>query len=304
MENLNTTSPATAPQDIQTTQSLSSSSPTTEAPSTKHLELASAQQAGLRSDTPKRTTAPAPKVVPPKNAKFALSASTSTDETDETDDYVDESAIDDDDDSSDWEDTVEESGKSSIEKLEFKRVKITENRTSPRSLITLMLPRNDRSQRHGPGVSQSVSAVHRARTNLNGPSMVHSPNDSDDAALMMMRATRPPPMRPINEIPRSSAQPIMTSNTSTHHQTALSPRTTRRNVLATELSKSFRRHMLWERSQETSTADPVLKRRHTSYDLANLKQYPEWAPMKKNGLNASWDPEPYTKRLGYHDHGW
>ena len=233
-------------------------------------------------------------------------STSAVDEDQSETDYVDESAIDDDDDSSDWEDSLEESGKSSMEEFNFKRVDSTANLTSRRSLITLMLAQNDRSQRHGPGASQSVSAVHRARTNLNGPSMVHSPNDSDDAALMMMRATRPPPMRPINEIPRSSAQPIMTNTTSMHHQAALSPRTTRRNMLATELTESLRRHLLWERSQKTSTANAVLKRRHTSHDVANLKQYPERPYMKDNDINASsWDQyfnrEAFT---GYHTQGW
>ena len=262
----------------------------------------------------KPSAAPAPESVQTEQATVALrqpsqdsssrTRATSFGDQSETD-YVDESAIDDDDDSSDWEDSPGDSGKSSMEEFNFERVEIADL-TSRRSLITLMLAQNDRSQRQGPGASQSVSAVHRARTNLNGPSMVHSPNDSDDAALMMMRATRPPPMRPINEVPRSSAQPIMTNTTSMHHQAALSPRTTRRNMLATELTESLRRHLLWERSQKTSTANAVLKRRHTSHDVANLKQYPERPYMKDNDINASsWDQyfnrEAFT---GYHTQGW
>ena len=225
-------------------------------------------------------------------------------------DYVDESAIDDDDDSSDWEDSVEDSGKSSVEdKVVFQRVDSKVNLTSRRSLITLMLSQNHgRPQRLGNNASQSTSALPRARGTLNGPSLVASPNDSDEAPLMMKRGTRAPPMRSINEIPRSSAQPINAIATGMHHQAALSPRTTRRNMLATELTESLRRQLLWERSQKSSTANAVLKRRHTSQDVANLKQYPEKPYMNRenNDANASsWDQyfnkNPFT---GYHAQGW
>ncbi|TQW01476.1 hypothetical protein IF2G_11007 [Cordyceps javanica] len=51
---------------------------------------------------------------------------------------VDESAIDDDD-SSDWEDSVQDSGKSSVDANLFQRVKPKANLVSRRSLITLVL---------------------------------------------------------------------------------------------------------------------------------------------------------------------
>lgn len=232
-------------------------------------------------------------------------ASSAISEQSETD-YVDESAIDDDDDSSEWEDSVEDSGKSSVdEKFQFQRVDSKANLTSRRSLITLMLAQGGRAQKLGNHASQSTSAIPRPRAALNGPSLVASPNDSDEAPLMMKRGSRAPPMRPINEIPRSSAQPINAVGTGYHYQAALSPRTTRRNMLATELTESLRRQLLWERSQKSSTANAVLKRRHTSHDVANLKQYPE-KPCMKDGDNASsWDQyfnkNPFT---GYHAQGW
>lgn len=224
-------------------------------------------------------------------------------------DYVDESAIDDDDDSSDWEDSIEDSGKSSVEeRFNFHRVDSKVDLTSRRSLLTLMLSsQTGRAQRLGNNASQSTSALPRARVPLNGP-LVASPNDSDEAPLMMKRGTRQPQLRPINEIPRSTAQPINAMGTTTHHNAALSPRTTRRNMLATELTESLRRQLLWERSQKSSTANAVLKRRHTSHDVANLKQYPEKPFMKRdnNDVNASsWDQyfnkNPFT---GYHAEGW
>jgi len=221
-------------------------------------------------------------------------------------DYVDESAIDDDDDSSDWEDSVEDSGKSSVEdKFNFQRVDSKPDLTSRRSLITLMVEQNNRAQRLG---SKSSPAIPRTHNPLNGPSLVNSPNDSDEAPLMMKRGTRPPPMRPANEVPRSSAQPINVTATGMNYQAALSPRTTRRNMLATELTESLRRQLLWERSQKSSTANAVLKRRHTSQDVANLKQYPERPYMNRanNDANAgSWD-QYFNKDTftGYHAQGW
>ncbi|KAL2019190.1 hypothetical protein VTK56DRAFT_9990 [Thermocarpiscus australiensis] len=226
--------------------------------------------------------------------------------SDTEDEYIDESAIDDDE---EWEEESSESGKSSVEeKIEFKRVDSSANLTSRRSLITLMLARNnDRAQRLGNAASQSTSALPRARTTLNGPSLVASPNDSDEAPLMMKRGTtRAPPMRPIKETPRSTAQPINVVAPANHYQAALSPRTTRRNMLATELTESLRRNLLRERSQKSSTANAVLKRRHTSHDVANLKQYPERPFMKEenNAESSSWDQYFKNPFAGYHAQAW
>ncbi|GAB1315717.1 hypothetical protein MFIFM68171_05927 [Madurella fahalii] len=242
------------------------------------------------------------------NNQVVTQTFTSSAISDTEDDYIDESAIDDDDDEEWEEESAEESGKSSVEeKIHFQRVDSSANLTSRRSLITLMLANNNRAQRLGNTASQSTSALPRARTALHGPSLVASPNDSDEAPLMMKRGNvRAPPMRPINEIPRSSAQPINVVATGIHHQAALSPRTTRRNMLATELTESLRRNLLRERSQKSSTANAVLKRRHTSHDVANLKQYPEKPFMKKdNDSNSgSWDQYFKNPFTGYHAQGW
>ncbi|KAF5596946.1 hypothetical protein FPANT_4206 [Fusarium pseudoanthophilum] len=223
----------------------------------------------------------------------------------DTDDYIDESAIDDDDDSSDWEDSMEESGKSSMDDKFFQRVDSKANLTSRRSLITLMLAQNDRARTLGNHASQSTSAIPRSRM-AHGPSLGASPNDSDEAPLMM-KGMRGPGLKPIHEVPRSSAQPIMTGPNHIQAQAALSPRTTRRNMLATELTESLRRHLLWERQQKSSTANAVLKRRHTSHDVANLKQYPEKPCMKKSeDVNASSWNQYFSKEAsdGYHSKGW
>ncbi|KAL0929431.1 uncharacterized protein CTRU02_215597 [Colletotrichum truncatum] len=98
----------------------------------------------------------------------------------------------------------------------------------------------------------------------------------------------------------------MTTASHSHLQAALSPRTTRRNMLATELTQSLRRKLLWERQQKSSTANAVLRRRHTSHDVANLKQYPEEICMN-NTEDAPVAPQYFSKGTGfgdYHSKGW
>lgn len=225
-------------------------------------------------------------------------------ETDDEDE-IDESAIDDDD-SSDWEDSIAESGRSSFEekKLSFPRVDSRPNLTSRRSLITTLLHQNDRAAALQRAASKSTSALNRSRTTSpQGPSMPASveSDDEESAPLTMKNRLRP------NEVPRSDAQPIiMTTTNNIPHQAALSPRTTRRQMLATELTPSLRRNLLWERQQKNQTASAVLKRRHTSHDVAHLKQYPEKVHL---GADAQNDHEAYNQYFGvglgeYHTKGW
>ncbi|KAH7132819.1 hypothetical protein EDB81DRAFT_904941 [Dactylonectria macrodidyma] len=221
-------------------------------------------------------------------------------------DYIDESAIDDDDDSSDWEDSIEDSGKSSMDDKFFQRVDSKANLTSRRSLITLMLAQNDRARTLGNHASQSTSTIPRSRMASNSPSLGASPNDSDEAPLMM-KGTRPLTLKPIHEITRSSSQPIVSHAGHVQGQAALSPRTTRRTMLATELTESLRRHLLWERQQKSSTANAAPKRLHTSHDVANLKQYPVKSCIKtsEDADASSWN-QYFSKETsnGYHSKGW
>ncbi|TGO54385.1 hypothetical protein BCON_0108g00320 [Botryotinia convoluta] len=223
-------------------------------------------------------------------------------ETDDEDD-VDESAIDDDDDSSDWEDSVEDSGNASIDdKTFFQRVDSRPQLTSRRSLITTMLHQNDRAQALATEASRSTPALRRSRNSSpNGPSLAASP-ESDETPLMMRG------LKPIAELPRGAQPIIKTTTNTTAHQQALSPRTTRRNMLATELTVSLRQNLLWERRQKSSVneAAAALKRRHTAHDVANLKQYPEGVYMDKDdqALNSSWN-QYFSQGLGeYHSKGW
>ncbi|KAI1078075.1 DUF1752-domain-containing protein [Whalleya microplaca] len=249
-----------------------------------------------------------------KQTSFSNQVTTRTiqSSSDQSDSYMDESAIDDDDEDSEWEDSIEESGKSSVDDaVTFKRVPSKPNLTSQRSLISLMFAgQEERAKGLSNYASHSTPAIpQRARTmqNPTNMNMVTHANEADNG-LEMRRALRPTQLKPINEIPRSGAQPILANPQTHHHQAALSPRTTRRNMLATELTESLRRQLLWERQQKTSTANAVLKRRHTSHDVANLKQYPEKAYMgkAKDEINStSWN-QYFTREDfgGYHAQGW
>ncbi|KAI0022868.1 hypothetical protein F4780DRAFT_141298 [Xylariomycetidae sp. FL0641] len=231
--------------------------------------------------------------------------------SEQSDSYMDESAIDDDDEDSEWEDSIEESGKSSVDDpVTFKRVPSKPNLTSQRSLISLMFAgQEDRSKNLSNHASHSTPAIAQRTRQPQHVQHGASPNDSDDNGLEMRRGSRQPPLKPINEVPRSGAQPIMTNAHHQYrpqHQAALSPRTTRRNMLATELTESLRRQLLWERQQKSSTANAVLKRRHTSHDVANLKQYPEKPYMNKNKdeVASSWNQYLRDDDGGYHAQGW
>jgi hypothetical protein len=218
-------------------------------------------------------------------------------ETDEED--IDESVIDDDDDSSDWEDAVEETGSIDGKSL-FQRVDSRPHLTTRRSLITTMLHQKDRA------AALTTPALQRSRTTSpNGPSLAASP-DSDGGSLMIKQTI----LKSIAEIPRSSGpapQPIIrTTSNEYHQQLAVSPRTTRRNMLAAELTVSLRQHLLWERQQKSRTANAVLKRRHTAHDVAKLKQYPDKVHMGQNGgeIHASWNQYLSTGLGEYHSKGW
>lgn len=202
----------------------------------------------------------------------------------ETDDEeISESAIEDDDDSSDWEDSVTESGRSSVDEKElFQRVDSRPNLVSRRSLLTMMMHQPQRmngpivsvGKTGGPAGSQSTPALQRSR--LSSPARdsaaatAGGSPDSDENTLTMKGP----------DVPRS--KPIIVKSMPSYHQTAHSPRTTRRNMLATELTESLRRHLLWERQQKTTTVNAGFKRRHTAHDMANLQEYPGPGPKNNN----------------------
>jgi hypothetical protein len=123
-------------------------------------------------------------------------------------------------------------------------------------------------------------------------------------------------------VPR--AKPILTKPIPCH-SIAHSPRTTRRNMLATELTESLRRHLLLERQQKTTSATTPFRRRHTAHDMANLQEYPgpqngtirnavrnnnnnignnQVSKDKETSKNNSWNHYFDYGPWEYHDKGW
>lgn len=232
---------------------------------------------------------------PTTPAAAAAAASAAVFESDD-DDLDDESAIEDDDDSSDWEDSATDSGHSSVLDTRplFQRVDSRPQLTSRRSLLTSLMHQSDRqsAMEKAAIASQSTPALmkHRSRTSSpNGPSVAASPED--EGSTLTMRGP---------QIPRSKPIIMTTSNT---HQPALSPRTTRRNMLASELSESLRKHLINERQQKNATAAAVLKRRHTAHDMGALKEYPSTTGDSES-RNNSWHNELDDAVGGYHQKGW
>lgn len=217
-----------------------------------------------------------------------------------TDDEDDEegSAIEEeeDDEGSDWEDSVTDNGETlSNDQNLFKRVDSKPNLVSRRSLLTTQLNESDRKFAFAAQASRAAPQLQRSRNMLlRGPSTGTSPEDEEDAALAMRGSKM------------TRSKPIIMTTTNTHPPT-LSPRTTRRNMLATELTESLRKHLLWERQQKNTTAAAVLKRRHTAADVSNLQDYPgakKGLDSKDTSKNSSWN-HFFEHGLGeYHHTGW
>ncbi|KAH8798645.1 hypothetical protein F5884DRAFT_687250, partial [Xylogone sp. PMI_703] len=221
---------------------------------------------------------------------------------DTNEEEVEDSAIDNDY-SSDWEDSsIEESSRSRIdEKTLFQRVDPQVHLPSRRSLLTTMLRHHDRKNTLtvAARASQSTHAPCRSRSpSPNGSSASRSPDSEHDSGLMMKKG-----LKSLAENGR--AQPMAINTRSTSCDLTLSPRTTRRNMLATELTVNLCQQLLWERKQKSQTANTGLRRSHTSHNVANLKQCPDKVHMSGDKeLDNSWN-KYFNAGLGeYHSEGW
>lgn len=211
-------------------------------------------------------------------------------------DDEDESAIDDDseeeEDDDDWEDDASEGAENTAnDKPLFQRVESQPHLVSRRSVLTAELNQMDRAATFANLASKSTPVMRRTKTSSSsGPSAV-SPTDDPPLPLLPGQTTR---SKPIIMTPRNS-QPM-----------AFSPKTTRRNMLATEMTESLRKNVLWERQQKKATTNAVIKRRHTAQNLTNLQNYPGEAEQasKQGSMNTSFD-HYFEAGLGeYHRAGW
>ena len=213
-------------------------------------------------------------------------------ESDDEDEDVSESAIDDDDDSSDWEDSDEQqSGPSSVNERDlFQRVDSRPNLTSRRSMLTTLMTEPDRAKALATAASRSTPALRRSRTTTpSGPSVATSPEPNAHVSFTGQ------------DIARSRPFIMTTSNT---HEPPSSPRTTRLNMLSTELTESLRKNLLWERLHKSNGNLAALKRRHTSNDVKNLKQHPEPIALSQQGPK-NFNNDYFNAGLQeYHTKGW
>lgn len=193
---------------------------------------------------------------------------------DDEESSIGDSAIEEDDEEG-WEDEQPEEEKPSSQPI-FKRVDSTANLPSRRSVLTAGLTEGDRARGLMNAASRSSPAIRRMDRTLsqNGPSITGSPEQRDEDALMMRPSIT---SRPI-DVPPPSNDNVYTM--------AHSPRTTRRNMLSTELTESLRKNLLWERQQKNTTINAFLKREAKS--MANLQ---------RAGQMAAAQPQPHRALL-------
>ncbi|EGE07870.1 hypothetical protein TEQG_06848 [Trichophyton equinum CBS 127.97] len=288
--------------------------------------LASAQHSRSRTSFIRDTAVTSHPIRPIRETSASdEDAIASSDEDDESE--ISESAIEDEDegDSSDgdWEDSVTESGRSSVDdKQLFQRVDSRPNLVSRRSLLTMMMHQPQQNFaptfRGGPGPnSRSTPAMqhqqqHQQQRGLPPTDGEEEDNDEDHSGSESGSVGSPGLEMKRSEVPHS--RPIVMTSIPPGGIVARahSPRTTRRNMLATELTESLRRHLLWERQQKTTaaTATAAFKRRHTACDVAGLQEYPGANDSKgqgkedKESKNSSWNHYFDYGPWEYHVKGW
>lgn len=165
-----------------------------------------------------------------------------------------------DDEEFEWEESVTESGRSSGDEQgqHFQRVDSQPTLVSRQSMLTMM-----------------VNQPWRRQGNTFRPSPVLQGSCLNSPKCLSISASPPENVRENStvdgsNVPRSKAIIVKSSPTS---PVVDSPRAIRRRMLATELTGSDRRHLLWERQQRNPTINACLKRRHTANDLKILQEY-------------------------------
>ncbi|EFQ98428.1 hypothetical protein MGYG_01457 [Nannizzia gypsea CBS 118893] len=285
--------------------------------------LASAQQSRSRTSFIRDAAVTSHPIRPIRETSASdEDAIASSDEDDESE--ISESAIEDEDegDSSDgeWEDSVTESGRSSVDdKQLFQRVDSRPNLVSRRSLLTMMMHQPQQNFaptfRGGPGPnSRSTPAMQQQQRGRGLAPPADGEEDEEDHSGSDSGSVGSPGLEmKRSEVPHS--RPIVMTSIPPGGVVARahSPRTTRRNMLATELTESLRRHLLWERQQKTTAASATaaFKRRHTACDVAGLQEYPGANDSKgqgkddKESKNSSWNHYfDYDGPWEYHVKGW
>jgi len=204
----------------------------------------------------------------------------SSDEEDE-EDMITDSAIEDDDDEGEWEDSDSVDGRQAVDDRLFKRVDSRAQLTSRRSMLTTAITEEGKQAGLIAEASKSTPNFRRSRATS---AMPESPQAHDEGLTM-----RPP---------GTKQQPIPIASSSNSNQMAHSPRTTRRNMLSTELTESLRRNLLTERQQQKAAISAVMKRQKAR-SMANLQE----AVTQPNKDSSSWN-HYFDNPWEYHAKGW
>ena len=193
--------------------------------------------------------------------------SDSEDEDSEADSEVEE----------EWEDDGSEDEENTL----FQRVDSKPNLVSRRSLITSMMNAEDRAQQfQEQAMQQQTGALKRSKTLANVQ-------------------TQPESSSPPTSALATAAKPIMRTKSDIFSLVS-SPKTTRRNMLSTEIDENLRRSILHERMQKKSTLNAYTKRVQSARNLTTLPMHSE------RDERAQPDTKDYYRHGSnlYHEVGW
>lgn len=206
------------------------------------------------------------------------------------DEEVSDSAIDDSEDEAEddeaWEDDAEEDAEHGDKPL-FKRVDSQPNLVSRRSLLTTMMNQGDRATAFQEQATKSAPNLRRSKTSTNVP--------TEESATA-------------TDLPRTPSKPIMRTR-SDLVSVVSSPKTTRRNMLSTEIDEGLRKSILHERLQKKATVSAYTKRVQSARNLTTLSHQIRPEEVRSNGDHDDEESketyDPYGHGIGaYHQAGW
>ena len=207
----------------------------------------------------------------------------SDDEEDVSDSAIDDSEDEAEDDEA-WEDDADEDPDSHDKPL-FKRVDSQPNLVSRRSLLTTMMNQGDRATAFQEQAMKSAPGLKRSKTSNNVP--------TEESA------TTP-------DLLRTPSKPIIRTRSDLVSLVS-SPKTTRRNMLSTEIDEGLRKSILHERLQKKATVSAYTKRVQSARNLTTLSHQlqPEDLKTKSDDDESGETYDPYGHGIGaYHQAGW
>ena len=194
---------------------------------------------------------------------------------DDSDDDVDEKEEEEDD----WEDDASENAENN-DKPTFQRIDSKPNLVSRRSLLTSMMNQEDRASAFQDMAMKSAAGLKKSKTSSNIPAQ-----DESNVTTATSEGGFGTPSRPIL---RTKSEIISLVS---------SPKTTRRNMLSTEINEELRKSILHERLQKKSTINAYNKRVQSTSNMSSLRE--ESRETRREEYNY------YTQGIGnYHQAGW